>query len=63
LIKEASIAGFLKKLSYEYDMAVIKNLVGVLAARLAGMRVVVDLMDLWHCDGDYLVLAPSTSWR
>jgi hypothetical protein len=32
LIKEASIAGFLKKLSYEYGLAVIKNLVGVLAA-------------------------------
>jgi glycosyltransferase involved in cell wall biosynthesis len=58
LIKEASIAGFLKKLSYEYDVAVIKNLVGVLAARLAGMRVVVDLMDLWHCDRDYLVFSP-----
>jgi len=58
LIKEASIAGFLKKLSYEYDVAVIKNLVGVLAARLAGMRVVVDLMDLWHCDKDYLVFSP-----
>jgi len=58
LIKEASIAGFLKKLSYEYGLAVIKNLVGVLAARLAGMRVVVDLMDLWHCDKDYLVFSP-----
>jgi len=58
LIKEASIAGFLKKLSYEYDVAVIKNLVGVLAAELAGMRVVVDLMDLWHCDKDYLVFSP-----
>jgi len=58
LIKEASIAGFLKKLSYEYDVAVIKNLVGVLAAKLAGMRVVVDLMDLWHCDRDYLVFSP-----
>ncbi|MFZ8840688.1 MAG: glycosyltransferase [Pyrobaculum sp.] len=39
-------------------MAVIKNLVGVLAARLAGMRVVVDLMDLWHCDKNYLVFSP-----
>jgi glycosyltransferase involved in cell wall biosynthesis len=58
LIKEASIAGFLKKLSYEYGLAVIKNLIGVLAARLAGMRVVVDLMDLWHCDRDYLVFSP-----
>ena len=58
LIKEASIAGFLKKLSYEYGLAVIKNLVGVLAARLACMRVVVDLMDLWHCDRDYLVFSP-----
>jgi glycosyltransferase involved in cell wall biosynthesis len=57
LIKEASIAGFLKKLSYEYCLAVIKNLIGVLAARLAGMRVV-DLMDLWHCDKDYLVFSP-----
>jgi glycosyltransferase involved in cell wall biosynthesis len=58
LIKEASIAGFLKKLGYEYGLAVIKNLVGVLAARLAGMRVVVDLMDLWHCDKNYLVFSP-----
>jgi hypothetical protein len=45
LIKEASIAGFLETLSHEYDLVVIKNLVGVLAARLAGVRVV-DLMDL-----------------
>jgi hypothetical protein len=22
------------------------------------MRVVVDLMDLWHCDKDYLVFSP-----
>jgi len=58
LIKEASIAGFLEKLSHEYDLVVIKNLVGVLAARLAGVRVVVDLMDLWHCDGNYLVFSP-----
>jgi len=58
LIKEASIAGFLKKLSYKYDFTIIKNLVGVIAARLAGMRVVVDLMDLWHCDRDYLVFSP-----
>jgi glycosyltransferase involved in cell wall biosynthesis len=57
LIKEASIAGFLKKLSYEYDLAVIKNLVGLLVAKLAGMRVV-DLMDLWHCDSDHMVFSP-----
>jgi hypothetical protein len=37
LIKEASIAGYLKKLSYEYDLAIIKNLVGVIAARLASI--------------------------
>ncbi len=58
LITEACIAGFLEKLSHEYDIVVIKNLVGVLAARLAGVRVVVDLMDLWHCDRDYLVFSP-----
>jgi len=58
LIKEASIAGFLKKLSYKYDLAIIKNLVGVIAAKLAGIRAVVDLMDLWHCDRDYLAFSP-----
>jgi hypothetical protein len=58
LIKEISIAGFLEKLGQDYGLVVIKNLVGVLATRLAGVRVVVDLMDLWHCDRDCLVFSP-----
>jgi glycosyltransferase involved in cell wall biosynthesis len=57
LIKEAGIAGFLEKLRQEYDLVIIKNLIGVLAAKLAGIRVMVDLMDLWHCDRDYLVFS------
>ncbi len=57
-MKEVSIAGFLEKLGQDYDLVVIKNLVGVLAARLAGVRVVMDLMHLWHCDRDCLVFSP-----
>ncbi|MGK0549976.1 MAG: glycosyltransferase family 1 protein, partial [Pyrobaculum sp.] len=34
---------------------VIKNLIGALGALRAGKRVVVDLMDYWHCNKPYVV--------
>ncbi|AET33366.1 glycosyltransferase [Pyrobaculum ferrireducens] len=48
IAKELSILPYIDKIPY--STIIIKNLVGVLAARWAGRRVVVDLMDLWHCD-------------
>ena len=57
LIKKPASQDFWKNLATNTIYVVIKNLVGVLAARLAGVRVV-DLMELWHCDRDYLVFSP-----
>ncbi|MGC9108067.1 MAG: glycosyltransferase, partial [Infirmifilum sp.] len=48
IAKELSIIPYISKIPY--STIIVKNLVGALAAHWAGRRVVVDLMDLWHCD-------------
>lgn len=34
---------------------IIKNVVGAIGAKRAGKNVIVDLMDLWHCDREYMI--------
>lgn len=53
LIMEGYYSLFFRRLGAKN--VVIKNLVGALGALRAGKRVVVDLMDYWHCDKPYVV--------
>ena len=53
LIMEGYYSLFFRRLGVKN--VVIKNLIGALGALRAGKRVVVDLMDYWHCDKPYVV--------
>ncbi|ADN50263.1 glycosyltransferase [Vulcanisaeta distributa] len=44
---------FFKKLRERY--VIIKNTIGALAAINNGKRVIIDLMDLWHCERNYVI--------
>jgi len=56
LAMEFALAGFISKL--EQDVVIIKNVIGALGAKLAGKRVAIDMMDLWHCERRDVIFNP-----
>ena len=51
---------FFRRLREKY--IIIKNAIGALAAINSGKEVIIDLMDLWHCDKDFVILNSIDSY-
>lgn len=61
LIEEAIYGTlFFRRLREKY--IIIKNAIGALAAINSGKEVIIDLMDLWHCNRDYVILNSIDSY-
>ena len=53
---ELLIACFLQKIQHE--IIIVKNTIGAMGAVFSNKRLIIDLMDFWHCDRNYVVFSP-----